>query len=226
MVYISVLYEYDFEINPMKEVNSTLGLDYKSDGLYADSKERIAGYPKVYRSLEKKLHKAQRKLSRKLGSKKNSKKSNNYMKQLIKVNKIHCKIVNKRNDWLHKKALELSQNYDMIAIETLNMTDVAHALPWHSYRKATYDNSYRKFIDMLRYKLIDRQKYLIEVDKNFHSTQICSCCGHINPKTKDLSIRVWTCDNCGATHKRDINAAINIKAEGIKILKAMNVRVP
>ena len=83
--------------------------------------------------------------------------------------------------------------------------------------KATLDNGYGMFLSMLEYKLSDRNKYLIKVDKWFPSSQICHCCGKINPEMKNLTIRTMTCD-CGLTMNRDQNAAINILREGLLLL--------
>lgn len=86
--------------------------------------------------------------------------------------------------------------------------------------KATMDNGYGLFINMLAYKLDDRGKYLINVDKWFPSSQICHCCGKVHREMKDLRIRTMSCD-CGLTISRDQNVAINIKLEGLRILKSV-----
>ncbi len=85
--------------------------------------------------------------------------------------------------------------------------------------KAALDNGYGMFLSMLEYKLSDRNKYLIKVDKWFPSSQICHQCGTIHKRMKDLSIRTMKCD-CGLTISRNQNAAINIKNEGLRILKS------
>ena len=83
--------------------------------------------------------------------------------------------------------------------------------------KATLDNGYGMFLSMLEYKLSDRNKYLVKVDKWFPSSQICHSCGTIHPEMKNLAIRKMTCD-CGLTMNRDQNAAINILKEGLRLL--------
>ena len=72
---------------------------------------------------------------------------------------------------------------------------------------------------MLEYKLADRGKYFVKVDKWFRSSQLCHCCGMLHPEMKDIRIRTMRC-NCGLTMDRDQNAAINIKTEGLRILKS------
>ena len=83
---------------------------------------------------------------------------------------------------------------------------------------ATLDNGYGMFLNMLEYKLEDRGKYLIKIDKYYPSSQICHHCGKIHTEMKDLSVRTMKCE-CGLTMNRDYNAAINIKNEGLRILK-------
>lgn len=84
--------------------------------------------------------------------------------------------------------------------------------------KATMDNGYGLFLNLLEYKLSDRGKWFVKVDKWFASSQICHGCGKRHPKMKDLSIRTLKCE-CGVRMGRDQNAAINIKREGLRKLK-------
>ena len=88
--------------------------------------------------------------------------------------------------------------------------------------KATMDNGYGMFLGMLEYKLEERGKQLIKVDRFYPSSQICSECGYRNPEVKNLSVREWDCPVCGAHHDRDHNAAKNIKDEGVRLLELEN----
>ena len=85
--------------------------------------------------------------------------------------------------------------------------------------KATLDNGYGLFLKMLEYKLQDRGKPFVKVDKWFPSSQLCNNCGTLHPEMKDLIIRTIKCD-CGLTISRGQNAAINIKKEGLRVLCA------
>lgn len=214
--YISVLFEYDMPaITYVADITNAIGLDYASDGLYTDHNGNKGSDHKFYRESHTKLAREQRKLSRKVGSKKGSIKSNNYQKQLRRVNKIHRHIANQRLDNLHKKSTEIANQYDVVCVESLNMRSMANK--GFGNGKATLDNGYGVFLNMLEYKLADRGKYFIKVDKWFPSSQICHNCGTLHPEMKDLKIRTMACD-CGVHMDRDQNAALNIKEEGLRIL--------
>ena len=215
--YVSVVFEYDQEIKQIPISDNAIGLDYASDGLYVDDKGNVGSNHKYYRESHNKLAKEQRRLSRKVGSKKNSAKSNNYLKQLRKVNKIHRHIANQRLDNLHKISTEIANQYDIVCVESLNMEVMSNK--GFGNGKATLDNGYGMFLNMLEYKLAERGKYLVKVDKWFPSSQLCHCCGQIHKEMKDLRIRTMKCD-CGLTISRDQNAAINIKNEGLRILNS------
>ena len=214
--YAAVLFEYaEAASNYVADITNAIGLDYASDGLYIDDKGNTGTNHKYYRESHKKLAKAQRKLSRMKGSRKGEIKSNNYLKQMKKVNKIHKHISNQRLDNLHKISTKIANSYDVVCVENLNMKAMSNK--GFGNGKATLDNGYGLFLNMLEYKLADRNKYLIKVDKWFPSSQICSCCRTIHKDMKDLSIRKMICD-CGLNINRDQNAAINIKNEGLRIL--------
>ena len=214
--YISVLFEYQADKSfYTADKTNAIGLDYASNGLYVDDHGNVGSHHKFYRESQNKLAKAQRRLSRKKGSKKNEPKSGNYVKQLQKVNKIHRHIVNQRLDNLHKISTEIANRMDVVCVESLNMKSMSNK--GFGNGKATLDNGYGMFLSMLEYKLSDRNKYLIKVDKWFPSSQICHCCGTLHKEMKNLQIRTMKCD-CGLTISRDQNAAINILNEGLRLL--------
>lgn len=214
--YASVLFEFDeIENTYIADKTNAIGLDYASNGLYVDNNGNVGTNHKYYRESYDKLAKEQRKLSRMQGSKKNEDKSNNYIKQLHKVNKIHRHIANQRLDNLHKISTEIANQYDVVCVETLNMKAIANKKFGNG--KATMDNGYGMLLSMLEYKLSDRNKYFVKVDKWFPSSQICHCCGTRHPEMKDLANRKMICD-CGLIMNRDQNAAINILNEGLRLL--------
>jgi len=214
---VSVLFEYIEDIKPIVITeDATLGLDYASDGLYVDSEGNNCQMPHYYRKAQKKLAKLQRTLSRRQGSRKGETKSKNYLKQLLKVNKVHTHIANQRKDYLHKKSTEIANQYSCACVENLNMRAMSNK--GFGNGKATLDNGYGMFLNMLDYKLHDRGGILIKVDKWFPSSQLCHVCGTKHSELKDLSIREWICPDCGTHHNRDHNAAINIKNQGLIML--------
>ena len=214
--YASVLFEFaDLVSTYVADTANAIGLDYASDGLYVDSNGKIGSNHKYYRESHKKLAKEQRRLSRMQGFRKNETKSNNYKKQLNKVNRIHRHVANQRKDHLHKISTEIVNQYDVVCVESLNMRAMANR--GFGNGKATMDNGYGMFLNMLEYKLSERNKYFVKIDKWFPSSQICHCCGTIHPEMKDLSIRTIKC-GCGLTMGRDQNSAINILNEGLRVL--------
>ena len=214
--YISVLFEIADTINTyVADTTNAIGLDYASDGLYVDNNGNVGTNHKYYRESHDKLAKAQRRLSRMQGARKHEIKSKNYIKQLRKLNKIHRHISNQRLDNLHQISTKIANLYDVVCVESLNMKLMSNK--GFGNGKATLDNGYGMFLSMLEYKLSERNKYLVKVDKWFPSSQICHCCGEVHPEMKNLTIRTMKCD-CGLTISRDQNAAINILREGLRIL--------
>lgn len=208
--YASVLFAYENQIHE-KNLQSFLGLDFSMHELYRDSDGNEPAYPRYYRQAEKRLAREQRKLSLM------QKCSNNRNKQRIKVARLHEKVANQRKDFLHKQSRQITNAYDCVCIEDLNMKAMAQAL---NFGKSVSDNGWGMFTIFLKYKLEDSGKKLVKVGKFFASSQICSCCGYKNTDIKNLSIRAWDCPQCGTHHDRDVNAAINIRNEGMRLVTA------
>lgn len=131
--------------------------------------------------------------------------------------RIHEHTANQRKDFLPKQSKQIANAYDCVCIEDLNRKAMSRSL---HFGKSVMDNGWGMFTRLLKYKLENEGKQLIKVDKFFPSSQLCSYCGCQNRKVKNLSIRKWTCPSCGKTHNRDVNAAINIRNEGIRLLSA------
>ncbi len=208
--YASILFEYENQV-PEQELHDFLGLDFSMHELYRDSNGNEPSYPRYYRQSEQKLKKEQRKLSHM------QKDSKNREKQRVKVAILHEKVANQRRDFLHKLSRKLANAWDCICIENLNMQAMAQAL---HFGKSVCDNGWGMFTEFLRYKLEEVGKKLVKIDRFFASSQICSCCGYKNPDTKDLSVRAWDCPECGTHHDRDVNAAVNIRNEGMRLVSA------
>ena len=203
--YISILTEYEKKIES-KKIESVVGLDFAMNGLFVDSEGKKANYPKFYRQMLDKLAGEQRKFSRKV------KGSSNWNKQRIRVAKIQEKVANQRKNFLHHKSKELVSNYDAVIMEDLDMKGMSQAL---KFGKSVADNGWGMFTSFLKYKLNEQGKKLVKIDKWFPSTKTCSGCGNTQPMP--MNNRTYAC-LCGLHLDRDVNAAINIKKEGIRLL--------
>lgn len=208
--FVSIIVVYENQVIPVIP-ETFVGLDFAMDGLYVDSEGRSADYPKFYRKSQKRLAKIQQRFSRTKDD------SNNHKKLRLKVARLHEHIANSRNDFQHKLANSLVAQYGCICIEKLDMRAMGQAL---NLGKSVYDNAWGKFVLKLQYKLEWSGKHLVKVDKWYPSSQLCSCCGYKNSQLKDLRMRKWTCPQCGTSHDRDNNAAINLREEGRRIISA------
>ncbi len=205
--FVSILTEFEKEIIKVPSNGNVVGLDFSMKELFVSSENQRADYPRFFRQLESKLAKEQRSLSRK------TKFSSNWYKQRTKVAKVHNKIKNSRLDFLHKLSTELVDKYNAIAIEDLNMKAMSRSL---NFGKSVSDNGWGIFTSLLKYKAEEKGKQLVKIDKFFPSSKTCSFCGSIKSDLK-LSDRIYICD-CGISIDRDLNAAINIKNTGVKLL--------
>jgi len=197
------------------QTEKVLGLDMSLQHLTVDDQGNKLNYPRNFRIYENKLAWEQRKLSRKKKGSKTHKSSNSYQKQKIKVAKVHAKIADSRRDFLQKQSTQITNEYDVICIESLNMKGMARSL---NLGKSVNDVGWGQFTNMLEYKSLWKGKYLVKIPKYFPSSKRCSGCGYIN-KGLTLSERTWVCPECGTGHDRDINAAVNVREEGIRIFK-------
>ena len=164
--------------------------------------------PKYFAKYEKKLAKLQKKLSKKkLDSK-------NYIKAKNKVNKMHTKIANQREDFCHQLSRRLVNENQVIIVENLNIKGMVKN---RNLAKAIQDAGWSKFLTFLKYKLEWEGKHYVEIDRWFASSKICSSCGE-KKLMLALNEREWICSSCNTHHDRDENASINIRQEGMRVL--------
>lgn len=206
--YISILVEYDKDIVKIKpNIDKTVGLDFSMKEMIVDNNGKKINYPYYYYKYQDKLAKEQRKLSRKI------KGSSNYEKQRIKVAKVHELITNSRKDFQHKLSKWYVDNYDIICVEDIDLRAMSQCL---NFGKKTMDNSFGMFREFLKYKIEAKGGYFVKIGKWFPSSKMCRHCGVINSELK-IGEFTWTC-SCGEIIERDVNAGINIKNEGFRIL--------
>ncbi len=213
--YVNMIYEYENSV-PYKEPHSIIGLDHSMMELYVDSNGNTPGFVHYCYQLSEKIKCEKRKLS------KMQEGSKNYEKQWIKISKLYEKASNRRNDSLHQISKKLTNSYDAVCIENLDIQSILKDNG--SLGKLIMDNGWKMFTELLKYKLEKQGKQLITVDRYFPSSQICSCCGVQNHNLRnyhfsnDPYIKEWDCPYCGTHHDRDVNAAVNIRNEGIRML--------
>lgn len=171
--------------------------------------EKYSNHKYLKQSLSK-LAKLQRELSRK------TKGGSNWEKSRIKVAKLQEKIANQRKDNLNKLSSDIVKAYDIICLEDLQVKNMVKN---HKLAQSISDVSWSEFVRQLSYKAEWYGKELVKIDKFYPSSQTCHVCGYINKGTKDLGVRKWECPQCHSELDRDINAAINILNEGLRILK-------
>lgn len=166
--------------------------------------EKIAA-PNTFRKYEAKLAKLQRRLAKK------QKGSKNRAKARLKVARLHAKIADARRDFLHKLSTRLINENQVIAIESLSVSNMQKN---RCLSKSISDASWSEFVRQLEYKARWYGRELIGIDRWYPSSKRCSDCGYTMPKMP-LSVREWVCPECGSIHDRDINAARNVLAAGL-----------
>ena len=187
---------------------AVLGIDAGVHDLMARSDGVKVANPKALARGERKLAREQRRLSRKRkGSKRRE-------KQKRKVALVHERIANQRKDAIHKATTDAVRESQAIAVEDL---DVRGMEKNRRLAKSVADASMSEMARQLEYKCAWHGRGFAKVGRLYPSSKTCSACGHVLDELP-LSVREWTCPVCGASHDRDLNAAVNIAREGARLL--------
>ena len=221
--YISISFDDNLPIPKPIIAKSSIGLDMGINSLIATSKDVKIANPRYTKKYARMLKLASRHLDRKQHSRKKgdtTPKSKRYLKQQRKVARIYEKIANSRSDYIHKITNEITNQYDVICIEDLNVKGM---IKNHKLSKHIADVAWGELRRQLEYKSESKGKILIKVDRWLPSSQTCSSCLSPTGK-KPLNIRKFTCPICGTTHDRDINAAKIIEYYGLLIFFTLGLQ--
>ena len=207
------------EAQPLPKTGKQVGFDLGLIDLLIGSDGTRCERPKYGYAFKDKLAKEQRKLSKMrtklVRANLNLDECKNYQKQKHKVAKLHEHISNCAKDFNHKLSIELVRNYDLIAMEKLNVSGL---IKNHRLAYSIADVRWSQLLNFIKYKCQWYGKEFKQVDRFYASSKICSCCGTYHKDiVNSLSVREWACPDCGTHHDRDVNAAKNILNQALSV---------
>lgn len=205
--YASILIDGELIRQVNVTARTSVGIDLGIKSLLTLSDGSAIANPQWIRTNEKRLKKLQRQLSKKV------KGSNNRYKAKLKLAKAHEKIKNQKQDYLHNITTKIVSENQVIVLEDLNVSGM---MKNHKLAKSTQELGLGELRRQLEYKSQWYGRDLVFVDRFFASSKLCSCCGWKNTTLK-LSDREFICESCGLVMDRDLNAAINIEKEGLRL---------
>ena len=206
--FASVLFEDGTDKPELNTDGRAIGVDLGLTHFAITSDGSKFENPKILNRYEKNLKLKQQQLSRK------QKGSNNRTKARKKVARVERKITNCREDFLHKLSRRIVNESQVIVVENLNVKGMMQN---HCLAKSIQQVGWRMFYTMLKYKAEIEGKVYQEVDRFFPSSKTCHVCLN-QVGSLPLDLRIWTCEYCHTKHDRDVNAAINLRDEGLRIL--------
>jgi putative transposase len=207
--YVALITEFEMpDAEPPAPANP-VGVDLGLKDLFVLSDSERVPAPKFARKGAKKLRRAQKNLSRKVAGSRRREKAKR------RAARAHRKVSNQRSDFLHKLTTNLTRKYDCICVEDLSVKGMSRN---PKLSRSVLDAAFGEFLRQVEYKAAWNFKRSIRVGRFFPSTKLCSRCGVVNPNLT-LSDRTWLCC-CGTQHDRDLNASLNILAEGMRLVAA------
>ena len=209
---------YEHAVKEPKAVVPTpetvLGLKYSMAHFYVADSGEMADAPHWLKQSQEKLAKLQKRLSRmEPGSK-------NYAEAVQKYRLLHEHIANQRRDFIHKESSRIANGWDAVCMRPDALDEMARKLSHGN----PLDSGFGMFRECLRYKLARQGKALIMVDRYAPTSRTCSACGLILDDAVHYKKRIWTCPRCSTVHSREVNAAKNIKAQGLAQYFSMQER--
>ena len=220
---VSINVDYPLQSSSMEEIKESkiIALDYSQRDFFVDNNGKRANPPKYYQKNEKKLKRLQRRYSRKYEDEEKNP-SKNKQKALRKLQRLSNQVTLQRKHWLHTLSYQIANEWDCVGLEDINLRNMSQTF---RLAKNIQDNGFGAFRTYLQYKLERQGKLFIKVAWDFPSSKRCSNCHSVKTELK-LSERTYSCSNCNKDEDRDVNAAINIKQEVVRILKEeKNIRV-
>jgi len=215
--YVSLVVEFTMPAVPLPAVHASevVGIDLGLKSFVTLSNGDREAAPQFFGKGERKLCKAQKTLSRRTRG------GNRYARARRQVARVHRRIAHQRNDFVHQTTAELVRKFSGLCIETLSVKGMAKT----KLAKSVLDAAFGEFRRQFEYKAVWHRKHLAVIDRFFPSSKLCGECGALNTETLvsprsgvlTLSDREWMCA-CGAVHDRDLNAARNIKCEGLSLI--------
>lgn len=202
--YLSVL--VDKQIEPKPQTTSVIGIDLGIKDFVITSEGQVFENLHFKKSETNKLKRFQRQLSRKQPNSKNKEKTR------IKLAKLNQKIRNKKLHYLHQVSNQLVSENQIICMEDLNVKGM---MKNHTLAESIGEMNFGEFKNLLTYKCLQYGRQLVFIDRFYPSSKTCHCCGYVNKSLK-LSDRQWVCPECNSVIDRDLNAAQNIKDEGLR----------
>ena len=200
----------------INNANSVIGIDVGLKNFAVLSDNTVIENPRALKKNLKKLKKESKSLSNKEYNEETKVSSKNRIKQISKLQKIHRKVRNIRKDFLHKLSHHIITKYDVVILENLDIKEM-QGKNGKVINRNISDVSWYEFGRMLEYKSVWNSKHFLKIDQYFPSTQLCNKCG--NKMKISIEDRIYSCPNCKTVLDRDYNAALNIRNEGIRILK-------
>lgn len=206
-VTLTVEFEGPDDPIPAPPPKSIVGIDLGLKAFATLSDGGAIESPKFGRHADRKLKRAHRRLSRK------QKGSRNREKARQKLARAHQKVRNQRSDFVHQATTRLTREHEAFALEDLCVKGLAKT----KLARSVMDAALGEFRRQMQYKCLWQRKHCLLVSRFYPSSKTCCQCGWVK-RDLTLSDRHWICQECGAEHDRDLNAAKNLKAEGLKQL--------